>query len=281
MKGVMIQGTASNVGKSLLTTAMCRLFNKKGYATAPFKAQNMSNRTILTESGKEMSMAQAQQAAAAKLSPSVIMNPIVLKPSENHLSEVIFMGEKISTIHGGDYQTFYYKQARQTIESALKQLDAQYDLIFLEGAGSPVEMNLKARDLANMALANIANVPVILTADIDRGGAFASIVGTLALLEPEERSRVKGLLINKFHGDVTTFTSGSNWLETYTGIPVLGVIPYVDHNLADEDGLAASEGLTTTSMLNGADYEKLATHLEKYLDWKKLLTIMQGDTHAH
>ncbi|WP_010530006.1 cobyric acid synthase [Lentibacillus jeotgali] len=281
MRGVMIQGTASNVGKSLITTALCRLFAERGYAAAPFKAQNMSNRTIQTEDGKEMSVAQAQQAEAAGLTPSVCMNPIVLKPSEDHRTEVIFMGETISTINGDDYQKIYYNEAKQTIQSALKQLDKRYDLIFLEGAGSPVEMNLKERDLANMAAAEMADVPVILVADIDRGGAFASIAGTLALLTAEERNRVRGLIINKFHGDVASFASGNEWLEAYTGIPVLGVVPYIEHDLAEEDGLSTPEFSSDDVMDKEATYEKLAKHVEKYLDWRKLLTIMLGEAHVH
>lgn len=281
MRGVMIQGTASNVGKSLLTTALCRLFAEKGYAAAPFKAQNMSNRTIQTEDGKEMSIAQAQQAEAAGLLPSEYMNPIVLKPSEDHQTEVIFMGEPVRTINGRDYQTIYYNEARKTIQSALEKLDEQYDLIFLEGAGSPVEMNLKAQDLSNMALAEMADVPVILVTDIDRGGAFASIAGTLALLEQEERNRVKGLVINKFHGDITSFTSGSEWLEAYTGIPVLGVMPHIEHALVEEDRLSSPEVVTANVTEKEATYTKLARHLENHLDWRKLLTIMLGDAHAY
>ncbi|RYG72402.1 cobyric acid synthase [Lentibacillus lipolyticus] len=283
MQGVMIQGTASNVGKSLLTAALCRLFAEKGYSAAPFKAQNMSNRTIQTEDGKEMSIAQFQQARAAKLTPSVFMNPIVLKPSESFQTEVILMGEKINTISGGDYKKTYYNEARQTIQVALNQLDRQYDFIFLEGAGSPVEMNLKERDLANMTVAEMADVPVILVADIDRGGAFASIVGTLALLTQEERNRVKGLVINKFRGNIASFASGSEWLENHTGIPVLGVVPYVNHDLAEEDSM---EGFDTPgahtfhSTDNDATYEHLARQLEKHVDWEKLESLMLGEQDA-
>ncbi|WP_255259755.1 AAA family ATPase [Lentibacillus sp. CBA3610] len=189
--------------------------------------------------------------------------------------------ETISTINGGDYQKCWHNKAKQTIQSALKQLDQQYDLIFLEGAGSPVEMNLKERDLANMAVAEMADVPVILVADIDRGGAFASIAGTLALLDQEERNRVKGLIINKFHGDVTSFALGSEWLETYTRLPVLGVIPYIEHDLAEEDSLSTQEVLTANVIEKDANYEKLAKRLEKHLDWRKLLTIMLGEAHVH
>ncbi|SFD40741.1 adenosylcobyric acid synthase [Lentibacillus persicus] len=281
MKGVMIQGTASNVGKSLITTALCRLFSEKGYAAAPFKAQNMSNRTIQTEDGKEMSVAQAQQAEAAGLSPRAYMNPVVLKPSANHQTEVIFMGEGINAIDGNNYQMTYYNDAKQTIQSALEQLDRKHDLIFAEGAGSPVEMNLKAHDLANMAVAEMADVPVVLVTDIDRGGAFASVAGTLALLAEEERNRVKGLVINKFHGDVTSFASGSEWLEAYTGIPVLGVIPHIEHDLAEEDGFRTQEPSTDSAREKESTYDRLARHVEHYVDCQKLTAIVFGESHVH
>src|SRR5699024_5615537 len=281
MRGVLSQGTAPKDGQSLLTTALGRLFAEKGYRAAPVTAQHMSNRTIQTGDGKVMSGAQAQQAEAAGLTPSVCMNPIVLKPSGDHRTEVIFMGDTISTINGSDYQKSWHNEAKQTIQSALKQLEKQFDFIFLEGAGSTVEMNLKARDLANMAAAAMADVPVILTADIDRGGAFASIVGTLALLGQGERQRVKGLIINKFHGDVTSFASGSEWLEAYTGVPVLGVIPHIEHNLLEEDSLSTQEVPADNEVEKEATYEKLARHVEKHLDSRKLLNIMLGETHAH
>ncbi|TMN23307.1 cobyric acid synthase [Lentibacillus cibarius] len=284
MKGMMIQGTASNVGKSLFTTALCRLFANKGYTVAPFKAQNMSNRTIQTEDGKEMSVAQAQQAKAANYTPSVLMNPIILKPGENHQTKVVFMGETMRTMDGRDYQQTYYHDARQTIQAALSQLDQAVDFTFLEGAGSPVEMNLKDYDLANMAVAEMADVSVILVADIDKGGAFASIVGTLALFTQKERNRVKGLVINKFHGDVSSFASGRQWLEDYTGIPVLGVIPYIDHDLVEEDGMidvSTLEAHTSDLTDKDATYEKLAGHLEAHIDVEKLLSIMLGEVHVN
>ncbi|MBP1969969.1 adenosylcobyric acid synthase [Virgibacillus natechei] len=278
MKGMMIQGTASSVGKSILTTGLCRLFANKGYAIAPFKAQNMSGRSIVTRDGKEMSISQAQQAEAAGLPPSVLMNPVLLKPRENLQTEVMLLGEKRSIIPGQDYKQSYYDVAKQAIQGALNQLEQSYDFMLIEGAGSPVEMNLKDRDLANMAVAEMADVPVILVADIDRGGAFASIVGTLELLTTDERQRVKGLIINKFHGVVSSFASGREWLEDRTGISVLGVVPHTGHNLAEEDsveGRGTTEARSTTD--KPPDYDKLAEHLEAYIDWKKLLNIMTGE----
>lgn len=285
MKGIMIQGTASNVGKSLLTTGLCRLFANKGYAVAPFKAQNMSNNIFLAEGDKEMSIAQAQQAEAAKIIPSALMNPVLLMPHGNGQTEVVLLGEKEKIINGGDYKKSYYSLARQTILTALKQLHQQSELLVIEGAGSPVEMNLKDRELANMAVAEMADVPVILVADIDRGGAFASIVGTLELLTKEERNRVKGVIINKFRGDIDSFSSGIDWLEAYTGLPVLGVVPHVEHELAEEDSLSelSTQGKTSSPPIAAnkeVDYENLAAHLEKYLDWKRLQSIMLGEEHV-
>ncbi len=285
MKGLMIQGTASNVGKSILTAGLCRLFAKKGYTITPFKAQNMSDQSVLTTDGKEMSIAQAQQAEAAYLDPSVLMNPILLKPREHGQTEVFVLGEKVNSIPGWDYRRNYYDLARQTTQEALSQLDQHSDFIFIEGAGSPVEMNLKDRDLTNMGVAKMVDFPVMLVTDIDRGGAFASVVGTLELLTQEERNRVKGLIINKFHGDVSSFTSGREWLEAYTGIPVLGVIPHIDHNLAEEDnlkGLNNSKINSTPSKSAGEepDYDKLAEHLETHMNWEKLLAVVLGETYA-
>ncbi|MGP4106756.1 cobyric acid synthase [Virgibacillus sp. L01] len=286
MKGLMIQGTASNVGKSILTAGLCRLFAKKGYTITPFKAQNMSDQSVLTTDGKEMSIAQAQQAEAAYLDPSVLMNPILLKPREHGQTEVFVLGEKVDSIPGWDYRRSYYDLARQTTQEALNQHDQHSDFIFIEGAGSPVEMNLKDRDLTNMGVARMADVPVMLVTDIDRGGAFASVVGTLELLTQEERNRVKGLIVNKFHGDVSSFTSGREWLEAYTGIPVLGVIPHIDHNLAEEDslkGLNNSKINSTPSKSAGEkpDYDKLAEHLESHMNWEKLLEVILGETYAN
>lgn len=285
MKGLMIQGTASNVGKSILTAGLCRLFAKKGYTITPFKAQNMSNQSVFTTDGKEMSIAQAQQAGAAYLEPSVLMNPILLKPCEHGQTEVFVLGDKVDSIPGWDYRSGYYDLARQTTQEVLNQLDQQYDFIFIEGAGSPVEMNLKDRDFANMGVAEMANVPVILVTDIDRGGAFASVVGTLELMTKEERNRVKGLIINKFHGDVSSFTTGREWLEAYTGIPVLGVIPHIAHNLAEEDslkGLSSSkiDPFHSKSAGEVPDYDKLGEHLETYMNFEKLLAVILGETYA-
>jgi len=242
MKGVMIQGTASDVGKSLIATALCRLFANEGMKVAPFKSQNMSNNSYVTNDGLEIGRAQGIQAEASKIEATVLMNPILLKPRSDQESEIVLLGASVKTLSGRGYRESFYDRGLDVIQQALHQLTNEYELLILEGAGSPVEMNLKDRELVNMKIAELADVPVFLVADIDRGGIFASIVGTLELLTDEERKRVKGILINKFRGDINLFTDGVKWLEEKTGIPVLGVLPYVNNHMIDrEDSLSINE----------------------------------------
>ena len=242
MKGVMIQGTASDVGKSLIATALCRLFANEGLKVAPFKSQNMSNNSYVTRDGLEIGRAQGIQAEAAKTEATVWMNPILLKPRSDQESEVVLLGKAVETLSGKGYRETFYHKGLDVIDTALKQLAKEYELLVLEGAGSPVEMNLKDRELVNMKIAELADVPVFLVSDIDRGGIFASIVGTLELLTSEERKRVQGIIINKFRGDLSLFTDGVRWLEEKTGIPVLGVLPYVNNHMIDrEDSLSINE----------------------------------------
>jgi adenosylcobyric acid synthase len=239
MKGVMIQGTSSDVGKSLIVTALCRMFANDGLRVVPFKSQNMSNNSYVTNDGKEIGRAQGIQAEAAKIEASVWMNPILLKPRSNQDSEIVYLGESLKTLSGRGYRDTFYEKGLDVIKKSLDQLSSEYDLVVIEGAGSPVEINLKDRELVNMKVAELADFPVVLVADIDRGGVFASIVGTLELLEPEERQRVAGLIINKFRGDISLFEDGINWLEKKTGIPVLGVLPFVENHMIDgEDSLS-------------------------------------------
>ncbi|WNS75913.1 cobyric acid synthase [Bacillus sp. DTU_2020_1000418_1_SI_GHA_SEK_038] len=281
MKGIMIQGTASDVGKSLIVTALCRAFANEGYKIAPFKSQNMCNFSYITEDGKEIGRSQGLQAEAAKTVATEWMNPILLKPQPNQNSEVILLGKTLETVSGKSYKELFYEKGLQTIETALEKLSKEFDLLVMEGAGSPVEINLKDKELVNMKVAEMADVPVILVADIERGGVFASIVGTLELLTAAERARVKGLIINKFRGDHLLFEDGVKWLEERTGIPVLGVLPYVDnHMIAEEDSLSMPSGKSVISKashpyeLGDEKYDELASRLLEHFDWEKLEEII-------
>lgn len=277
MKGVMLQGTASNVGKSVITTAICRMLTKKGFKISPFKAQNMSNHRVVLDTDKEIAISQYEQAKAAKREAEPWMNPVLLKPLKNMEAEVIFMGKSQGPIKGANFKDNYYSKALQKIKEGLLQAEISGDFIIIEGAGSPVEMNLKERDLSNMAIAELADVPVLLVADIERGGVFASIVGTLALLTEKERSRIKGIIINKFAGNPSLFTEGIDWLEDYTKLPVLGVIPYIQHHLEEEDSLYGMKLSFQSKQINKeADYDRLANDFAVNMDTKKLLKIMEG-----
>jgi adenosylcobyric acid synthase len=234
----MIQGTASSVGKSLLVAALCRIFRQDGVRVAPFKSQNMALNSFVTAAGGEMGRAQVVQAVAAGLDPQVEMNPILLKPEADHRSQVVVMGRPRGSMGFRDYRAMR-PELLGVVESALDRLRADNDLVVIEGAGSPAEINLKAGEIVNMRIARLAQAPVILTGDIDRGGVFAHLVGTLALLDDEERAFVKGFFINKFRGDVSLLKPGLDFLEERTGVPVLGVVPYVkDLRVPDEDSVA-------------------------------------------
>lgn len=234
---IMVQGTMSGAGKSMLCTALCRIFSQDGYRVAPFKSQNMALNSYVTRDGLEMGRAQVVQAQAAGIEPDVRMNPVLLKPCSDTGSQVIVQGEVRGRMPAAEYFR-YKKQLIPEILEAYRSLSAQYDVIVIEGAGSPAEINLKADDIVNMGLAKLVNAPVLLAGDIDRGGVFAQLYGTVALLEPDERARVGGLVINKFRGDPTILHPGLSMLEARTQIPVLGVVPYLDVDLDDEDSLA-------------------------------------------
>jgi adenosylcobyric acid synthase len=240
MKAIMIQGTSSDVGKSVLCTALCRIFVNDGYRVAPFKSQNMALNSYITKDGGEIGRAQGVQAEAAKIDATTDMNPILLKPKGDMVSEVILHGKHFANIDALTYRETTVEAVMPEVRKSLARLRDQYEILVLEGAGSPAEINLKARDIANMRMAHETNADVILVADIERGGVFASIVGTLALLDDDERARVKGIIINKFRGMKQLLDSGVEWLENYTGIPVLGVIPYFDVQIEAEDSLALS-----------------------------------------
>lgn len=236
-KAIMIQGTMSNAGKSILAGGLCRVFAQDGYRVAPFKSQNMALNSYVTEEGLEMGRAQVMQAEAAGICPSVLMNPILLKPTNDTGSQVIVNGQVTGTMSATEYfrhKTDYIPD----ILYAYRKLEEQYDIIVIEGAGSPAEINLKENDIVNMGLAKMVNAPVILVGDIDRGGVFAQIVGTIELLEKEEQDRIIGSVINKFRGDKTILAPGLEMLTKLTKKPVLGVVPYFHLDLDEEDSLS-------------------------------------------
>ena len=242
-KTLMILGSMSSAGKSLLVTALCRIYTRRGVRVAPFKAQNMSNNAAVCPDGGEIGRAQALQAAACGITPTVEMNPVLIKPEGDSRSQVILLGRPWSTLQA---KTYYEKKAAlwEHVTASLDRLRAEYDLIIIEGAGSAAELNLKRGDIVNMAVARYAQAPVLLAGDIDRGGIFAQLLGTLWLLEPEERALVKGLIVNKFRGDLALFSDGIQILEEKGGVPVLGVVPYLrDLNLPDEDAVSVEQAI--------------------------------------
>ncbi len=238
MKAIMIQGTSSDAGKSLLCTGLCRIFYEDGHRVAPFKSQNMALNSYITQDGGEIGRAQGVQAEACGLEATVDMNPILLKPKAHMVSEVIVHGKHFADMEAFSYRSEFVPKVIPKIEESIERLYAEHELLVVEGAGSPAEINLKDRDIANMRMADLLDCPVFLAADIERGGVFASIVGTLELLDPPERARVKGFIINKFRGKKELLDSGLHWLEERTGIPVLGVIPHFEHDIDPEDSLA-------------------------------------------
>ncbi len=249
----MVQGTMSNAGKSLVAAGLCRVLRQDGYRVCPFKSQNMALNSYITEEGLEMGRAQVMQAEAAGVSPKVAMNPILLKPTDDVGSQVIVNGRVLGNMKAREYFGFK-KQLVPEILKAVDELSGEFEIIVIEGAGSPAEINLKDNDIVNMGMAELVDAPVLLVGDIDRGGVFAQLYGTLELLEEDEKARIKGLVINKFRGDKSILDPGIEMIEKKGGVPVVGVLPYMDISLDDEDSLserfeARSRGLIDIAVL--------------------------------
>lgn len=260
-KKIMCMGTSSHVGKSILATALCRIFYRQGQKVVPFKAQNMALNSYVTKDGGEMGRAQVAQAEAAGLEPMVDMNPVLLKPTGNSCSQVVINGKPVGNMSAREYHKGYSLKAFGAVKEALARLDKVFETIVIEGAGSPAEVNLKANDIVNMRVAKYLKAPVLLIADIDRGGALASLVGTLELLDDDERELVKGLIINKFRGDVTLLTPAVEFLEKKTGKPVLGIVPHIEKmGIDDEDSVSLQE---KTAVMANSDINIAVIQLPK------------------
>lgn len=270
-KSIMVQGTASSVGKSLVVTALCRIFTLDGFRVAPFKSQNMALNSFITVDGKEISRAQAVQAEACNTEPSSLMNPILLKPSSDIGSQVIIKGKVYKNMTAEEYQRFK-PTLREIVRETYEELASQYDIVVIEGAGSPAEINLKDNDLVNMGMAEIADSPVFLVGDIDKGGVFASIVGTMVLLEQKERKRVRGIIINKFRGNVEILKPGLVMLERIIKRPVLGVIPYLNIHIDEED--SATEHLRISKDTGDIDIAIIyLPHISNFTDFEPFYEI--------
>ena len=235
-KKIMLQGTASNVGKSIITTGLCRIFKQDGYNVIPFKSQNMALNSFITKEGLEMGRAQVSQAEACGIDPIADMNPILLKPNGNNKSQVIVRGKVVGDMSSKEYHE-YKLQLTEVLGDIFEEFEEKYDVVVMEGAGSCAEINLMERDISNMGMAEIADAPVIIIGDIDRGGVFASLAGTMLLLPDEYKKRVKGVIINKFRGRKELLDSGIKMLEDIIKVPVLGVLPYTDIKIEEEDSV--------------------------------------------
>jgi adenosylcobyric acid synthase len=256
----MIQGTTSSAGKSMTAMALCRIFSKDGYNVYPFKSQNMSREYSFTPDGKKISVAQAIQAVAAGKKPHVNMNPILLVPDTNTGSQVIVHGQEMGLMEAREYFQ-YRKTLKENIRETYEKIQNESDIVVIEGAGSPAEINLRQDDIVNMGMAEMADAPVLLVTDIDRGGAFAALYGTVMLLEPHERNRIKGMIINKFRGDKTLLDPGIEMIQKKLGIPVVGVVPYTIMDIADEDSIIEGK---EKSEFDIEDIERLESEIEKF-----------------
>jgi adenosylcobyric acid synthase len=274
MKSLMIQGTSSGSGKTTLVAALCRIFADKGFSVAPFKSQNMSNYAYKTHDF-EISRAQAIQAIAARCQITSDLNPILLKPLGNYFSDVYLNGKKFKKMHASDYyKKFVNTQGIKIATKSLKLLQKNYDLVILEGAGSPTEINLDKFDIANMKMAEISNSSVLLVTDIDRGGSFASIVGTMSLLDKRHQKFIKGFVINKFRGDIDILKPGFKKIKKITQRPILGVIPMIDLNLPEEDSLSGTAKNLTWNKKNldmiESEIDKLSQLVNSNLNIKEI-----------
>jgi len=279
MKSLMIQGTSSGAGKTTLVAALCRIFSDRGYHVAPYKSQNMSNFAYITPDF-EISRAQAIQAIAARCNITPDLNPILLKPLGNYYSMVYLNGKRYKKMHAKDYyEKFVNSEGIKIASRSLKTLQKNFDLIILEGAGSPAEINLQKFDIANMKMAQKANASVLLISDIDKGGSFASIVGTMALIEKKYQKLVKGFVFNKFRGDIDILMPGFQKLKNITKIPVMGTIPMITLNLPEEDSLNAKpkDIAWTKKNISKIDNElnKLAKTVKSNIDIKSIERMLQ------
>lgn len=271
MAKIMVQGATSSAGKSLLCTGLCRYFYKKGLKVFPFKSQNMSRNAFVDEDGHKIATAQVQQAFACNRKPDVKMNPVLLIPKTDVGSTVVLFGKEFKDMKAREYFE-YKKELLPIIEKTFSEIESENDIVVVEGAGSPAEINLRENDIVNMGLAELVDLPVILVADIDRGGVFASLYGTVMLLSENERKRIKGLVINKFRGDKTLLDSGIEQIEKLTGIQVIGTIPYVKLNIPDEDSLVdydkpANHGGVSKEELE-IEFDKLMNAIAENMDMK-------------
>ncbi|NND87237.1 MAG: cobyric acid synthase [Nitrosopumilus sp.] len=279
MKSLMIQGTSSGAGKTTLVAALCRIFSDKGYTVAPYKSQNMSN-FAYAESNFEISRAQAIQAIGARCEIMPHLNPILLKPSGNYTSIVYLNGKRYKKMHAKDYyEKFVNSEGIKIASKSLKTLQKNYDLVILEGAGSPAEINLQRFDIANMIIAKKANASVLLVSDIDKGGSFASLVGTMTLIEKKYKKFVKGFVLNKFRGDIDVLKPGFHKLKKLTGVSVIGTIPLIPLSLPEEDSLNSNpkEFLWTKKNISKIDHEldHLAKTVKSNLDIKSIEAMLK------
>lgn len=268
---LMVLGTGSSVGKSIMTAGICRVLKQDGVSVAPFKSQNMALNSFITKKGNEMGRAQVVQAEAAMIEPDVRMNPVLLKPSADKMAQVIINGKVHKNMTALEYDAFK-PELKKMIKEIYNSLEEEYEVVILEGAGSPAEINLRKNDIVNMGMAELSDSPVIIVGDIDKGGVFASLYGTYELLTPEEQARVQGVVINKFRGDIKLLEPGLKQLEDLINVPVLGVLPYFDIQIEDEDSV--SERFKKTSNQGDINVEVLyLPHVSNFTDFNIFETL--------